>query len=161
MRSPLVTFACVCMDQLINVGGLVWRDVFLFRFLLQVVEMYSSGGDLHLELPTGQQGGTGKLWVSYTSLCLCGVSFWFAIMAFTHAHLLPSGDPSFWDKGGDESQLLVERRGQPHGFHQNQNQRPQWGPVHHPPCRGGSHVRCATKALYIHFIVKLRVLLFM
>ncbi|XP_043984780.1 transmembrane protein 131 isoform X1 [Gambusia affinis] len=30
--------------------------------LLQVVEMYSSGGDLHLELPTGQQGGTGKLW---------------------------------------------------------------------------------------------------
>ncbi|XP_075901839.1 transmembrane protein 131 isoform X4 [Nelusetta ayraudi] len=29
---------------------------------LQVVEMYSSGGDLHLELPTGQQGGTGKLW---------------------------------------------------------------------------------------------------
>ncbi|XP_051782826.1 transmembrane protein 131 [Erpetoichthys calabaricus] len=29
---------------------------------LQVVEMYSSGGDLHLELPTGQQGGTVKLW---------------------------------------------------------------------------------------------------
>lgn len=29
---------------------------------LQVVEMYSSGGDLHLELPTGQQGGTNKLW---------------------------------------------------------------------------------------------------
>ncbi|XP_028977244.2 transmembrane protein 131 isoform X2 [Esox lucius] len=29
---------------------------------LQVVEMYSSGGDLHLELPTGQQGGTTKLW---------------------------------------------------------------------------------------------------
>uniref|UniRef100_A0A3Q2Y0K3 Transmembrane protein 131 n=1 Tax=Hippocampus comes TaxID=109280 RepID=A0A3Q2Y0K3_HIPCM len=29
---------------------------------LQVVEIYSSGGDLHLELPTGQQGGTGKLW---------------------------------------------------------------------------------------------------
>ncbi|EHB10603.1 Transmembrane protein 131 [Heterocephalus glaber] len=27
-----------------------------------VVEMYSSGGDLHLELPTGQQGGTRKLW---------------------------------------------------------------------------------------------------
>lgn len=30
---------------------------------LQVVEMYSSGGDLHLELPTGQQGGAKKLWV--------------------------------------------------------------------------------------------------
>lgn len=30
---------------------------------LQVVEMYSSGGDLHLELPTGQQGGTHHLWV--------------------------------------------------------------------------------------------------
>ncbi|KAJ8004043.1 hypothetical protein DPEC_G00154690 [Dallia pectoralis] len=29
---------------------------------LQVVEMYSSGGDLHLELPTGQQGGTHNLW---------------------------------------------------------------------------------------------------
>ncbi|XP_077199567.1 transmembrane protein 131 [Paroedura picta] len=29
---------------------------------LQVVEMYSSGGDLHLELPTGQQGSTRKLW---------------------------------------------------------------------------------------------------
>ncbi|XP_048090803.1 transmembrane protein 131-like [Alosa alosa] len=29
---------------------------------LQVVEMYSSGGDLHLELPTGQQGGNRKLW---------------------------------------------------------------------------------------------------
>ncbi|XP_067416094.1 transmembrane protein 131 isoform X2 [Emydura macquarii macquarii] len=29
---------------------------------LQVVEVYSSGGDLHLELPTGQQGGTKKLW---------------------------------------------------------------------------------------------------
>uniref|UniRef100_A0A8D0GTT3 Transmembrane protein 131 n=1 Tax=Sphenodon punctatus TaxID=8508 RepID=A0A8D0GTT3_SPHPU len=29
---------------------------------LQVVEMYSSGGDLHLELPTGQQGGSKKLW---------------------------------------------------------------------------------------------------
>ncbi|RMC06677.1 hypothetical protein DUI87_16116 [Hirundo rustica rustica] len=29
---------------------------------LQVVEVYSSGGDLHLELPTGQQGGTRKLW---------------------------------------------------------------------------------------------------
>ncbi|ETE59709.1 Transmembrane protein, partial [Ophiophagus hannah] len=31
-------------------------------FTYQVVEMYSSGGDLHLELPTGQQGGTKKLW---------------------------------------------------------------------------------------------------
>ncbi|KAI1885093.1 hypothetical protein AGOR_G00216640 [Albula goreensis] len=30
--------------------------------LLQVVEMYASGGDLHLELPTGQQEGTKQLW---------------------------------------------------------------------------------------------------
>lgn len=44
----------------------------LFCALLQVVEMYSSGGDLHLELPTGQQGGTGKLWVS--AMCQCFVS---------------------------------------------------------------------------------------
>ncbi|XP_058042228.1 transmembrane protein 131 [Ahaetulla prasina] len=29
---------------------------------LQAIEMYSSGGDLHLELPTGQQGGAKKLW---------------------------------------------------------------------------------------------------
>ncbi|XP_038856384.1 transmembrane protein 131 [Salvelinus namaycush] len=29
---------------------------------LQVVEMYSSGGDLHLDLPTGQQGGTRTFW---------------------------------------------------------------------------------------------------
>ncbi|KAK9401859.1 putative transmembrane protein [Crotalus adamanteus] len=29
---------------------------------LQAIEMYSSGGDLHLELPSGQQGGTKKLW---------------------------------------------------------------------------------------------------
>lgn len=39
-------------------------DLVCFLSLLQVVEMYSSGGDLHLELPTGQQGGTIKLWVS-------------------------------------------------------------------------------------------------
>lgn len=30
--------------------------------------MYSSGGDLHLELPTGQQGGTRKLWVSVSTV---------------------------------------------------------------------------------------------
>lgn len=41
--------------------------------LSQVVEMYSSGGDLHLELPTGQQGGTKKLWVSVNTFFLtCG-----------------------------------------------------------------------------------------
>lgn len=57
------------------------------------------------------------------------------------------GDPPFWDERGDESQLLVQRCGQPHGFHPYQNQRPQRGPVHHPPCRGGSHIRCASKSL--------------
>lgn len=31
---------------------------------LQVTEMYSSGGDLHLELVKGQQEGAGALWVS-------------------------------------------------------------------------------------------------
>lgn len=59
------------------------------------------------------------------------------------------GDPPFWDERGDESQLLVQRCGQPHGFHPDQNQRPQWGPVHHPPCRGGSHIRCASKSLSV------------
>ena len=37
----------------------------------------------------------------------------------THADLLPSGNSSVWDKGSDESQLLIERCRQPHGFHQN------------------------------------------
>ena len=117
--------------------------VFLFFVLLQVVEMYSSGGDLHLELPTGQQGGTGKLWVSSASRCshllqrLCFESCFSGRNSrgtVTHADLLPPGDPPFRDEGRDESQLLVQRCGQPHGFHQNQNQRPQRGPVHHPPC---------------------------
>lgn len=70
----------------------------------------------------------------------------------THADFLPPGDSSIWDKGSDESQLLVERCRQPHGFHQNQNQRPQWGPVHHPPCRSGGHIRCASKPLGIFTI---------
>ena len=30
---------------------------------LQVTEIYSSGGDLHLELLTGQTGGSKSLWV--------------------------------------------------------------------------------------------------
>lgn len=46
------------------VRGLMFCSVLLCSCRLKVVEMYSSGGDLHLELPTGQQGGTGKLWVS-------------------------------------------------------------------------------------------------
>lgn len=65
----------------------------------------------------------------------------------THADLFPPGDSSFRDKGGNESQLLVQRCRQPHGFHQNQNQRPQRGPVHHPACRGGGHIRCALRPL--------------
>lgn len=46
-----------------NVVPLWFGGLILCCCNLKVVEMYSSGGDLHLELPTGQQGGTGKLWV--------------------------------------------------------------------------------------------------
>lgn len=125
----------------------------LFCVWLQVVEMYSSGGDLHLELPTGQQGGTGKLWVS-SCLCVCwgacvrphlwGIAHWFEDEHHPRCRL-PPGDSPLWDEGGDESQLLVQRCRQPHCFHQDQNQCPQWRPVHHPPCRGGGHIRFASK----------------
>ena len=33
--------------------------------LFQVVEMYSSGGDLHLELPTGEKEAPRNFWVSH------------------------------------------------------------------------------------------------
>lgn len=65
-----------------------------------------------------------------------------------HTPLLHPGNSPFWDKGGNESQLLIERCGQPHSLHQNQNQRPQWGSVHHPSCRGGGHIRCAAQPCY-------------
>lgn len=51
-----------------------------------------------------------------------------------------AGDSSVRDEGGDESQLLVQGRGQPHGFHQDQDQRSRRGPVHHPPSGGGGHL---------------------
>lgn len=69
--------------------------MFLFRALLQVVEMYSSGGDLHLELPTGQQGGTGKLWVSSSSQGFVSslILMWrwaiIAVRVESLSHLLP------------------------------------------------------------------------
>ena len=50
-----------------NIGGMEFTEGAFVSTPLQVVEMYSSGGDLHLELPTGQQGGTRKLWVSFSS----------------------------------------------------------------------------------------------
>lgn len=60
--------------------------------------MYSSGGDLHLELPTGQQGGTGKLWVSSTSLIFDVKMKWVTV---THADLLLTFQeiPPFETKG--------------------------------------------------------------
>ena len=33
--------------------------------LLQVLEMFSSEGDLHLELPTGEKEAPKSLWVSW------------------------------------------------------------------------------------------------
>lgn len=78
--------------------------------------MYTSGGDLHLELPTGQQGGTKKLWVSITfyshiSVLIIvnhcrGTIYYFHVLNF----LCFIGDRSFRDKGCDESQLLLSRR---------------------------------------------------
>lgn len=58
-----VTFVVEEVEIVIDSGWL--RFCLFVSFLsMQVVEMYSSGGDLHLELPTGQQGGTKQLWVS-------------------------------------------------------------------------------------------------
>lgn len=66
--------------------------------------MYSSGGDLHLELPTGQQGGTRKLWVSshllQLSLYLFGeglflydFSFGFFLPTFVSCHVIIKNTP--------------------------------------------------------------------
>ena len=41
--------------------------LFPSAYALQVTEMYSSGGELHLELLTGQPHGTKSLWVSVGS----------------------------------------------------------------------------------------------
>ena len=37
----------------------------LTLFFLQVVEMFSSEGDLHLELPTGESEAPRNLWVNH------------------------------------------------------------------------------------------------
>lgn len=101
--------------------------------------MYSSGGDLHLELPTGQQGGTGKLWVR--PFVPTEASPLYRARYETVVSSCFAGDSSVWNEGGDESQLLVQRRGQPHGIHQDQNQRSWRGPIHYPPSGGGGHLR--------------------
>ena len=44
--------------------GWVVKLWFSLVFSLQITEMYSSGGDLHLELLSGQLQGTKSLWVS-------------------------------------------------------------------------------------------------
>lgn len=110
--------------------------------------MYSSGGDLHLELPTGQQGGTGKLWVSPLVPAEPLMQYGFDTNRLSSSCF--PGDSSVRDEGGDESQLLVQGRGQPHGFHQDQNQRPRRGPVHHPPSGGGGHLRCVHPHLSVN-----------
>lgn len=109
--------------------------------------MYSSGGDLHLELPTGQQGGTGKLWVSPPRPRRTFEAMWHRYEPAASSCF--AGDPPVRDQGGDESQLLVQGRGQPHGFHQDQNQRPRRGPVHHPPSGGGGHLRCGGRRRHL------------
>lgn len=72
----------------------------MLPYFVQVVEMYSSGGDLHLELPTGQQGGTGKLWVSPSSGC--NLLFYFFINFLSHWRQPPPPSRRF---------LLSRRRG--------------------------------------------------
>ena len=37
---------------------------------LQISEMYSSGGELHIELMTGQPQGSKSLWVSGSTHCM-------------------------------------------------------------------------------------------
>ena len=41
----------------------VSTDLMLSCALLQVLEMFSSEGDLHLELPSGERDATQDLWV--------------------------------------------------------------------------------------------------
>ena len=36
----------------------------------QITEMYSSGGDLHLELLSGQSQGSKSLWVNTDEMCI-------------------------------------------------------------------------------------------
>ena len=47
----------------------VWTCVHIYIccliLLLQVLEMFSSEGDLHLELPTGEKEAPKSLWVSW------------------------------------------------------------------------------------------------
>lgn len=39
-------------------------------YVLQISEMYSSGGELHIELMTGQPQGSKSLWVSGSAHCI-------------------------------------------------------------------------------------------
>jgi len=40
---------------------------------VKVEEIYTSGGDLHLELPTGEREASRELWVSICCTFICSV----------------------------------------------------------------------------------------
>lgn len=49
---------------------------------LQISEMYSSGGELHIELMTGQPQGSKSLWVSGLTHCM-SLHLWYMLVLHT------------------------------------------------------------------------------
>ena len=70
--SLQVCRVCVCVCGRGSCECVGCAEDFMLVLCTKVTEMYSSGGDLHLELLTGQPQGSKNLWVSrLVCVCLC------------------------------------------------------------------------------------------